>query len=84
MRYPPVVVLGLGMHGAQAAHITAAGKSRRRVNQSEASGHSAGAVLKGDWLGRPSHPQPPLARRAWIQANRLIRKRGLGPAFDSC
>eukprot|EP01047_Picozoa_sp_COSAG01_P029748 COSAG01_NODE_2050_length_8556_cov_63.294312_12_plen_119_part_00 len=25
-----------------------------------------------------------LARRAWIQANRLIRKRGLAPAFDSC
>jgi|EP01047_Picozoa_sp_COSAG01_P032795 hypothetical protein len=22
--------------------------------------------------------------RAWIEANRLIRKRALGPAFDSC
>jgi hypothetical protein len=25
-----------------------------------------------------------VSRRAWIEANRLIRKRALGPAFDSC
>eukprot|EP01047_Picozoa_sp_COSAG01_P029957 COSAG01_NODE_2071_length_8496_cov_5.773252_5_plen_50_part_00 len=35
-------------------------------------------------LAQPARSVGRDPRRAWIQANRLIRKRGLGPAFDSC